>query len=66
MFERKGVNKVARTHAPRFTSTSLRFASKSLTPWARIESVWVKKNYAEQTYLYVQLIKLSEQRIQEV
>ena len=64
MFERKGVNEVARTHAPRFTS--LRFASKSLTPWARIESVWVKKNYAEQTYLYVQLIKLSEQRIQEV
>ena len=55
---------MARTHAPRFTS--LRFASKSLTPWARIESVWVKKNYAEQTYLYVQLIKLSKQRIQEV
>ena len=64
MFERKGVNKVARTQAPRFTS--LCFASKSLNPWARIESVWVKKNYAEQTYLYVQLIKLSEQRIQEV
>ena len=33
--------------SPRFTS--LRFASKSLTPWTQVESVWVNKIYAEQT-----------------